>query len=67
MLLLVCMVDTISFALGIDKLGAEFLVGLFEMCDSAAWWALKSIKNRFRWIWTHLNFRRVFENWHEES
>jgi len=39
MLLLVCMVDpneTIGFALEVGELGAEFLVGLFEMCDSAA-------------------------------
>jgi len=34
--LLECMVDAIGFALSVGKLDAEFLVGLFEICDSTA-------------------------------
>ena len=39
MLLLICVVnpnETIGFALRVGKLDAEFLVGLFQMRDSAA-------------------------------
>ena len=36
MYLLDCMAKIIGFALNVGKLDAESLVGLLEMCDSAA-------------------------------